>query len=174
MIEVFNNDMNLKGTWRHSFEIRDLFGKSLKLSSIMLTVPGEDGECTRDLDPIPVYGRRQSLCMNYQIYNLRHGEDNLARYRLTYSIMNPKEIGEEKGLVKTLSYMWSSITGGKDEETPYVSSTLEQSTSMSIASDRLNIELLALERGTYLLVLEVEDLLTGQTAVEEKMFTVTD
>ena len=174
VIEVFNNEMNLKGTWRHSFEIRDLFGKSLKLSSIMLTVQGESGECTRDLDPIPVYRRQQGLCMNYQIYNLRHGEDNLARYRLTYSIMNPKETGEETGLAKTLSYMWSSITGGKDEETPYVSSTLEQSTSMSIAGDRLNIELLALERGTYLLVLEVEDLLTGQTALEEKMFTVTD
>lgn len=174
VIEIFNNEMNLKGIWRHSFEIRDLFGRSLKLSSIMLSVPGGPGDCTDMLDPIPVYRRDEGLCMGYQIYNLEHGEDNLARYRLTYSIMNPKETSEGSGLGKTLSYMWSSITGKDDDETPYISSTLEQSTSMGIASDRLNIELEALERGSYLLVLEVEDLLTGQTAAEEKNFTVTD
>ena len=174
VIEITNNAMNLRGTWRHSFEIRDLFGKSLKLSSIMLTVPGEQGICSDILDPIPVYRREEGLCMSYQIYNLERGGDNLARYRLTYSIMNPKETEDGSSLGKTLSYMWSSIIGKNDEETPYVSSTLEQSTSMNIASDRLNIELRALERGSYLLVLEVEDLLTGQTAMEEKMFTVTD
>lgn len=174
VIEVINNDLNLRGIWRHSFEIRDLFGKSLKLSSIMLTVPGEQGMCSDILDPIPVYQREEGLCMSYQIYNLERGNDNLARYRLTYSIKNPKQTTRESGLGKTLAYMWSSITGKNDEDPPYISSTLEQSTSMNVASDRLNIELQALERGTYLLVLDVEDLVTGQTATEEKMFTVTD
>jgi GWxTD domain-containing protein len=174
VIEVMNNETNLKGIWRHSFEIRDLFGKSLKLSSIMLTVPGEPGMCSDILDPIPIYQRREGLCMSYQIYNLARGEDNLARYRLTYSIKNPKETENESGFGKTLAYMWSSITGKNDEEIPYVSSTLEQSTSMNVASDRLNIELRALERGNYLLLLEVEDLVTGQTAMEEKMFTIND
>jgi GWxTD domain-containing protein len=174
VIELMNNEMNLRGIWRHSFEIRDLFGKSLKLSSIKLTVPGEEGVCSDILDPIPVYQRGKGLCMNYEIYNLERGEDNLSRYRLTYSIKNPKEGAQESGLGNTLSYIWSSITGKNSEEAPYVSSTLEQSTSMSIASDRLNIELQALERGNYLLVLEVADLVTGQTAVEEKMFTVSD
>jgi len=112
--------------------------------------------------------------MNYQIYNLEPGGDNLARYRLTYSIKKPTDAGQESGLGTTLSYIWSSITGKNDEEAPFVSSTLEQSTSMKVASDRLNIELRALERGNYTLVLEVEDLVTGQTAAEEKMFTVTD
>ena len=174
VIEVINNETNLRGIWRHSFEIRDLFGKSLKLSSIMLTVPDKPGMCSDILDPIPVYQREEGLCMSYQVYNLVRGDENLAHYRLTYSIKNPKETTDDSGLGKTLAYMWSSITGKNDEESPYVSSTLEQSTSMNVASDRLNIELRALARGSYLLVLEVEDLVTGQTAMEEKMFTVTD
>jgi len=174
VIEVVSNDLNLRGIWRHSFVIRDLFGKSLKLSSIMLTALEERGVCSDILDPIPVYRREEGLCMNYQIYNLEPGGDNIARYRLTYSIKKPSDTGRDSGLGTTLSYIWSSITGKKDEEAPFVSSTLEQSTSMRVAGDRLNIELRALERGNYSLVLEVEDLVTGQTALEEKMFTVTD
>jgi GWxTD domain-containing protein len=174
VVEIMNDEMNLRGIWRHTFVIRDLFGQSLKLSSIMLTVPGEEGVCSDILDPIPVYQRGEGLCMSYEIYNLKRGEDNLARYRLTYSIKNPRDDSRESGLGSTLSYIWSSITGKEGEEAPYVSSTLEQSTSMNVASDRLNIELQALERGNYLLVLEVLDLVTGQAAVEEKMFTVTD
>ena len=174
VIELVNDEMNLRGIWRHAFVIRDLFGQSLKLSSIMMTVPAGDGACTDMLDPIPVYQRSEGLCLSYEIYNLKRGGDNLARYRLTYSIKNPKDESQESGLGKTLSTIWSSITGKEGEEEAYVSSTLEQSTSMSVARDRLNIELRALERGSYLLVLEVADLVTGQTAVEEKMFTVTD
>ena len=174
VIEVVNNEMSLKGTWRHSFEIRDLFGKSLKLSSIMFTLPDEKGLCSDMLDPIPVYDRYEGLCMSYQIYNLERAADNMYRYRLTYSIMNPKDTEEGSGLEKTLAYMWSSITGGNDEENPYISSTLEQSTSRSLVIDRLNIELEALERGRYLLVLEVEDLVSGQTASEEKIFNVNE
>jgi GWxTD domain-containing protein len=174
VIEIINSEMNLRGIWRHSFVIRDLFGQSLKLSSIMLTVPEEPGMCTDVLDPIPSYGREEGLCMSYEIYNLEQGDDNLARYRLTYSIKKPVDTAQESSLGSTLSYIWSSITGNRDEDAPFVSSTLEQSTSTSVARDRLNIELRALERGSYMLVLEVKDLVTGQTAAEEKMFTVTD
>jgi GWxTD domain-containing protein len=174
ILEIANDELNLKGTWRHSFEIRDLFGKSLKLSSIMLTVPGTDGLCTDYLDPIPVYRREDGLCLGYQIYNLKRGDDNLARYRLTYSIKNPEETTSGSSLGRTLAYMWSSIRGKTDEDAPYVSSSFEQSTNMSDAVDRLRIDLEALERGSYLLVLEVEDLLTAETVEEEKLFTVTD
>lgn len=174
VVEIINDDMNLRGIWRHSFVIRDLFGKSLKLSSIMLTVPGTQGMCTEIHDPIPVYRRDEGLCMSYEIYNLERGGDNLARYRLTYSIKKPADTGQERGLGTTLSYIWSSITGKDAEERAFVSSTLEQSTSMSVAGDRLNIELRALERGSYSLVLEVKDMVTEQIATEERLFTVTD
>jgi GWxTD domain-containing protein len=173
ILEIVNEEMNQKGTWRSSFEIRDLFGRSLKLSSVMMTVPATGDLCTDLLDPIPVYQREEGLCLRYEIYNLKRGDDNIARYRLTYSIKNPRETETDSSLRKTLAYMWSSIRGKADEDAPYISSTLEQSTNMDTAADKLRIDLGALERGSYLLVLEVKDLLTGVTASEEKLFTVT-
>lgn len=174
VLEFVNDDFKIKGTWRHSLEIVDLHGKSLKLSSIKLTVPESDGRCSSLQDPLPIYLRDEGLCFTYEIYNMSRGEDNLARYRVTYAIMQPEETESESSLGNTLAYMWSSIRGSKDENAPYITSSLEQSTNNSTASDRLHIDLEALENGNYLLMLVVEDLLSGQTVQEGKLFTISD
>ena len=172
VLELINDEYKIKGTWRHSLEIRDLHGKSLKLSSIKLTVPESGGLCSDLHDPLPVYQRDEGLCLSYEIYNLSRGDDNLARYRVTYAIMRPEETESEASLRNTLAYMWSSISGSKDEDAPYISSSLEQSTSNRTSSDRLHIDLEVLENGNYLLLLVIEDLLNGQTVQEGKLFTV--
>ncbi len=174
VFEFINDEYKIKGTWRHSLEIRDLHGKSLKLSSIKLTVPESGGLCSDLQDPLPVYFRDEGLCLSYEIYNLSRGDDNLARYRITYAIMRPEETESESSLKNTLAYMWSSIIGSKDEDAPYISSSLEQSTNNSTASDKLHIDLEVLENGNYLMMLVVEDLLNGQTVQEGKLFTISD
>ena len=174
VFEFVNDEYKIKGTWRHSLEIRDLHGKSLKLSSIKLTVPQSDGLCSDLQDPLPVYLRDEGLCLSYEIYNLSRGDDNLARYRVTYAIMRPEETESESSLKNTLAYMWSSISGSKDEDAPFISSSLEQSTNNSTASDKLHIDLEVLENGNYLMMLVVEDLLNGQTVQEGKLFTISD
>lgn len=174
VLEIINDEYKIKGTWRHSIEITDLHGKSLKLSGIRLTVPESDGLCSELHDPLPVYLRDEGLCFSYEIYNLTRGEDNLARYRVTYAIMQPEETESESSLRKTLAYMWSSISGSKDDEAPYITSSLEQSTNSSTAADKLHIDLEVLENGNYLLMLVVEDLLSGQTVQEGKLFTISD
>jgi GWxTD domain-containing protein len=174
VLELVNDEFKLKGTWRHSIEIRDLFGKSLKLSSIALKVPEAGGGCSDLQDPLPIYRPEEGLCLSYEIYNLSRGEDNLARYRVTYAILKPAETRAESSLKSTLSYMWSSIWGTTDDNEPYISSSLDQSTNMDWASDKLHIDLTALGAGNYFLLLEVQDLLTGEAVQEGKLFTISD
>ncbi|MCK4236057.1 MAG: GWxTD domain-containing protein, partial [Candidatus Krumholzibacteria bacterium] len=104
VLEIIHDSSKYKGVCRYPLEIRNLFGRSLKLSSIKFTVPDIDGTCSNVLDPIPVYGNFETLCLSYQIYNLKRDENNLSRYRLTYIIKNPEDREEENtGIRKTLS-----------------------------------------------------------------------
>jgi hypothetical protein len=123
---------------------------------------------------MPVYPNGSTLCLAYQIYNLRRNESNQARYRLTYTIKNPRESPEDKrGIRRTVAYIWRGIKGGEDEEAPYITSTLEQSINESVADDRLQIDISKLEQGRYELALTVEDLVSGQIASENRIFLIT-
>ena len=70
--------------------------------------------------------------------------------------------------------MWSSMKGKKGKEKPYIESSIEQSARSSTAADNLQIDIGALEKGIYVLILGVEDLAAGTEAVESKMFTVSE
>lgn len=173
VIEIVNETEKRKGSWKHPLPVDDLFGRSLKLSSIKLTVPDDVRECTEILDPLPVYEQGGFLCLSYQIYNLKRNENNQARYRLTYTIRNPEEGPEDKkGIQRTLSYMWKSIRGGRPEASPYITSTIEQSINESLVDDRLQIDVSTLEYGRYRLVLLVEDLISGQAVIGERDFSI--
>jgi GWxTD domain-containing protein len=176
VVEAVGATQKLKAARRYPIDIKEMYGRSLKLSSVKFTIPGAGGTCSSMLDPIPAYPEKSVLCLNYEIYNLKADERNQARYRLTYAIRNPGPSAEASSptMQKTLSYMWSSIRGGKAQDKPYVTSTIEQSASGSTASDNLQINLGTLEKGTYLLALEVEDLVTGMRATESRLFNVTD
>jgi hypothetical protein len=174
VLEVVDEKARFKGTWRQHMDIRDLFGRSLKLSDIRLKIIDGNGNCTDLIDPIPAYDPGGMLCLSYEIYNLKRGADNLAHYRLTYMIKEPEEEEERTGIAKAFSYAWKSIRGGSNEELPFISSTIEQSTNSSTASDDLMIDLGALERGRYLLVLEVEDLTMNEIVSTSRIFIITD
>lgn len=156
--------------------IPDLFGRSLKVSGIKLTIPEGSGSCSNVLDPIPAYPEKGFLCLSYEVYNLKLDADNQSRYRLTYAIRNPNTEGDQSSasLRKTLAYMWSDISGKKPNERPYVESSIEQRAQTSTVSDRIQIDIGALEPGTYLLLLQVEDLVALTQSIEGKQFTVND
>lgn len=174
VLELVIDKTKCKGTRKYPLLIPDLFGRSLKMSSIMFTLPGENGLCSRVLDPIPLYREKSTLCLTYEVYNLRLDENNESRYRLTYAIRNPSKTDEQSGasLKKTLSYMWSSVKGKKSNEEPYIESSIEQKGQTSTVSDNLQIDIGALETGIYLLALQVEDLATGMAIDESRLFTV--
>lgn len=174
VIEIINDKAQYKGTWRYPLEIRDLYGRSLKISSIKLTIQDDQTVCTSVLDPFPVYTSDKKLCLAYEIYNLKKDAGNMARYRLTYIIRNAKEFEDKGGIGKTLAYMWASVTGKKDGEAPYITSSLEQRTSESSVSDRLQIDLGELERGKYLIALEIEDLKSREKTYAEREFLITE
>jgi len=165
-----------KGTYRYPLLIRDLFGRSLKMSSVMLTIPGEDRSCSDVLDPIPSYQRNSALCLVYEVYNLKLDANNQSRYRLTYAIQNPGpgDENESASIHKTLSYMWSSVKGKKSDEKPYIESSIEQRAQASVVSDKLQIDIASLEAGTYLLAVRVEDLTTGMAVDQSRLFTVSE
>lgn len=174
--EVVQGDLKVKGIRRFPVIIKDFYGRSLKLSSIKLNLNDEDGGCSSVLDPIPAYDRVRKLCLEYQVYNLKMKEDNIARYRVTYSIKNPGSYGRDGSgaFRKALSNIWAQMKGGKEEGSPYITSSLEQSVNDRTAYDNLQIELGELENGTYLLVLKIEDLISGEEVTEERLFTVMD
>ena len=86
----------------------------------------------------------------------------------------PEEEEERTGISKTFSYVWRSIKGGEEKDIPFISSTIEQSTNSRTASDDLRIDLGALERGRYLLVLEVEDLTSQEIVSSRRIFIITN
>jgi GWxTD domain-containing protein len=171
---VLDKDLR-KGTRRYPIDIRDMYGRSLKLSSIKLTIPESAGSCSAVLDPIPSYREKGRLCVMYEIYNLRPDERNDSRYRLIYSIRNPEPSDDPSASIrKTFAYMWSSVKGEKGKDKPYIESSIEQRTQASVVSDNLQIDIGSLEKGTYVLYLGVEDLVSGMTAAESRTFTVSD
>jgi len=66
------------------------------------------------------------------------------------------------------------VKGAKPEDRPYIESSIEQRAQTSDVADRLQIDIASLEKGTYLLLLRVEDLVTGTTAIEGKTFNVSE
>ena len=162
----------MKASRRYPLALRAMHGRSLKLSSIMLTIPKGD-ECGAALDPVPSYFRRASLCLAYEIYNLRSDADGMSRYRVTYAVRKPDSDDDgAAGPRRTLSYMWESIRGARRGEKPYVKSSFEQRAGAGIVADNLRIDLRSLDPGIYLLVLLVEDLVTGESAGESRTFTI--
>jgi GWxTD domain-containing protein len=176
VIEVVSDKDRCKGSRTTPIEIRDMYGRSLKLSSIKLTIPNTTGSCSTVLDPIPLYREKGTLCLAYEVYNLHATEGGMSRYRLSYAIRNPHpdEVQAGEGIRTTLAYMWSSVTGSKDKDKSYIESSIEQSAHASTAADNLQIDIGALDKGTYVLVLGVEDLSTGMTAVESRIFTISE
>ena len=172
---VLDKDLR-KGTRKYPIDIRDMYGRSLKLSSIKLTIPQPGGSCSTVLDPIPSYREKGRLCLMYEVYNLKLDDRNESRYRLIYSIRNPApdDDASAASLQKTFAYMWSSMKGERDKAKPYIESSIEQRAQASMVSDNLQIDISALEKGTYMLYLGVEDLVTGMTAAESRTFTVSE
>jgi GWxTD domain-containing protein len=176
ILEVVSDKDRCKGTRRNSLEIREMYGRSLKLSSIKFTLPDAGGSCSGILDPIPLYREKGRLCLAYEVYNLQVDGTGMSRYRLSYSIRKPGPNDEQsgEGVRKTLAYMWSSVKGQKGKDKPYIESSIEQSARASTAADNLQIDIGALEKGIYVLFLGVEDLSAGTTAVESRIFTVSE
>jgi hypothetical protein len=176
VLEVVSDKDRRKGTRRIPLEIRDMYGRSLKLSSIKLTLPGAAGSCSTILDPIPLYREKTALCLSYEVYNLQADADGRSRYRVTYSIRKPPPEDERtsESIRKTMAYMWSSMRGEKGKDKPYIESSIEQSVRAGTAADNLQIDIGVLGKGVYMLVLGVEDLASGQSAVESRIFTVSE
>jgi GWxTD domain-containing protein len=176
VIELVIDQLKGKGTRKYPMLVRDMYGRSLKMSSIKLTIPDADGSCSNVLDPVPAYREHGSLCLTYEVYNLRFDESNQSHYRLTYAIRNPVSDADDSraSIQKTLSFMWASVKGKKSSEKPYIESSIEQRAQTNTVSDHLQIDIGALEKGTYLLILQVEDLVTGLAVDENRLFTVTD
>lgn len=164
-----------RGTWNEHCSIYDMGGGAMVPSDIRLALHGPRRECTQIIDPLPVYPAEGSICVSYDIYNLKLDVGNMARYRLTYMIRDPG-IDEEElgGIRKTLYWIKRGIRGGDKEISPYISSTIEQSVNSPTARNDLKIDLGSLEPGKYLLVLLIEDLVGGEVASREKTFVVTN
>ncbi len=164
-----------RGVWKGSGEIMDLHEEGLISGDIGLMLQGKGDECTRFPDPLPVYRYGSDICLAYETYGLSRGLDNLAKYRLSYSIKAPPDSDEGLGgLRKVLWWMSRSVRGTVGDKAPYMTSSFEQSIASSTAPDRLRINLGSLEPGKYMISISVFDLLSGGSLTREKEFVVTD
>jgi GWxTD domain-containing protein len=170
-IELVQEGWRQRSVIRRAIRIRDYSGNRLGVSTLNLALPRSDGSCSMIPDPVPDYARDDKLCLTYEIYNLSLVNAR-ARYRVTYSI---KKAGEDKsGIRKTLSYITASIRGRSPDDEPYITSSIEQSSSERRVTDRFQIDIGALEPRRYLLVLTIDDLNGGKTVSEEREFRVTE
>jgi hypothetical protein len=70
--------------------------------------------------------------------------------------------------------MWWSIKGKKSDEKPYIESSIEQRAQATTVADNLQIDIGTLEPGTYVLSIDAEDLLTGMSVTDSRLFTVSE
>jgi GWxTD domain-containing protein len=174
VLELVHDRDRKRAARRYPLAMRAMHGRSLKLSSVRFTIPA-DGDCGGALDPIPLYSRRDALCLGYDVYNLKLDAGGASRYRVTYAIRKPDPDpgGSPASPRRTLAHMWESIRGGTRGEKPYAEASFEQRADAGAVSESLQIDLASLEPGVYLRVLLVEDLATGESAAESRRFTVT-
>ena len=133
-------------------------------SGIRFSLPGDESDCTDFLDPLPSYEAGSSLCVSYEIYNLRRGRDNVSRYRMTWSVVANDERDGPPG---TWDWIKASATGSMPERHIFISSSMERTSDTRSTRDDIALDAGSLEPGRYLLLLEAEDLdvlITGEPA----------
>ncbi len=143
-----------RAVYRGPLSILDLGGGHLSLSGIRFSLQDEEGICTSLIDPLPLYEAGSSLCVSYEIYNLKRDEENLARYRLTWSVTS------------------SSVRDSRSEPRVCISSSIEQSIDARSTSDAMMLDASLLEPGRYVLKLEIEDLVAGSRVSLKKSFAI--
>jgi hypothetical protein len=78
-----------------------------------------------------------------------------------------------KGPSGTWGWITASVRGSRPEPRIYISSSIDQITSERSTSDFIMLETSSLEPGSYLLILEIDDLETGFLVTGERPFSIT-
>ena len=168
-LEIIGGRPPGRALYRSSLTIRDLGGGRLSLSGIRFSLQDKEGICTEVLDPLPSYEAGSSLCVSYEIYNLKRNEENLARYRMTLSVTS---FGVRNGPSGAWAWITASARGSKPEPHVYISSSIEQSADTRSTSDALMLDASSLEPGRYVLMLEIEDMVTGSCVSGKRTFAI--
>lgn len=158
-----------RAVYRSPLMIRDLTGGHLSLSGIRFALRNSDGKCTPLIDPLPSYGTGASLCVSYEIYNLKWGADNTAKYRVTWSVTSADQ---SDGPSSTWEWIAASVRGSEPEKQVYLSSSIEQSSNERSRSDGLMLDVSPLEPGRYRLILDIEDLVAGFKVSGSRSFAI--
>ncbi len=158
-----------RAVYRSALTIHDLSGSRLSLSGIRLSLRDKEGNCTRQTDPLPSYEAGASLCVSYEIYNLKMNKENVARYRLTWSVTAADHRAGPSG---TWEWITASVRVSKPHQHVYISSSIEQSSSERSISDNLMLNVSSLEPGRYILILDIEDLVAGFKSAGKRSFAI--
>jgi len=168
-LEITGGRPQGRAIYRSPLTILNLSGGRLSLSGIRLSLRDKEGACTGQTDPLPSYETGVSLCVSYEIYNLKRNAENLARYRLTWSVTSADHRNGPSG---TWEWITASVRGSKPEQRVYISSSIEQSSSNRSISDGLILDVSSLEPGKYILILDIEDLVAGVKAAATRSFAI--
>ncbi len=168
-LEIIGGRPPGRAVYRSPLTILDLSGGHLSLSGIRFSLQDEDGTCTALVDPLPSYETGSSLCISYEIYNLKRNEENLARYRLTWSVTSSSGRDGPSG---TWAWITASVRDSRPEPHVYILSSIEQSTDATATSDAMMLDASSLEPGMYMFMLEIEDLVAGFRVFGKRSFKI--
>ncbi len=168
-VEITGGKPQGRAVYRSPLTIRDFGGNHLSLSDLRFSLRDDEGICMDLMDPLPSYDAGSSLCVSYEIYNLKRNRENIARYRLTWSVT--ANDGRE-GPSGTWGWITASVRGSRPEPRIYISSSIEQSTTERSTSDFIMLDAASLEPGRYMLILEIEDIVAGFRVSAEKSFAI--
>ncbi len=168
-LEVTGGKPPGRAVYRDSLTILELGGDHLSLSGIRFSLQDKKGICTALIDPLPSYEAGSSICVSYEIYNLKMNEENLARYRLTLSVTSSKDRNGPSG---TWRWLTASVRGSRQEPHVYLSSSIVQSADTRSTSEALMLDASSLEPGRYVLMLKIEDMVRGSWVSGKRTFAI--
>ncbi|UCF78820.1 MAG: GWxTD domain-containing protein [Candidatus Eiseniibacteriota bacterium] len=115
-------------------------------------------------NPSGTYVAPEPVRLYFEVYNLAQDSDGRYRFVTRYSILPFKTRGDS---------FWGFLSSVFASSQHYIASSFEREIETASSSEQLAIDISALTNGRYRLILEIEDAVTKQRVVAERLFDKT-
>ncbi len=168
-VSIENLKSGIKGESGLEFRFSDFSRNSLMLSGLSVSLSSGCTACDPWPDPLQIYPSGSSMCLSYEVYNLKTGLSNQSSYTLTYTIVSLDSKRSSSILRTVIPFRREN---GASESERLISNSIRQGSRGNHVKDRLILDISSLEEGKYVLWVEIFDELESKSVRRKTSFIV--